>query len=337
MYCPNCGTQIPEDASFCPNCGMKINQTSASPAEDKAIQSVKTMVPEKKKKLWRWTIVIVAVILVAAIVGGILSASAHKLQLVNTKYSDGTVTQQYNKSTKTLTVKGGNRTSAYINLVDSKTFVKSDVLPILLLTPEAGYSIGFNPGLTGRFSLALFAYSPWILNGKIQNLNIDDDEYQNSANFYVQNKQLQSATITFNDDGDVDTYQANYTYDDHGNLASYSLIDDDDEDFSEEVIIERSNGQNVTHISYYEDGDDSIDFTPKYDSAGNVVHVNTNYDETSADYKYSDGKLVSFQTATYSNSPDTNAFSYSGKILTVWKHTPADSSEKGFSITWQKQ
>lgn len=34
MYCPNCGTQIPDDSRYCPHCGIRISDPSYSSQYD---------------------------------------------------------------------------------------------------------------------------------------------------------------------------------------------------------------------------------------------------------------------------------------------------------------
>ena len=40
MFCPNCGTQIPDGSAFCPNCGAQLNVQSAVAQQPPAQQSV---------------------------------------------------------------------------------------------------------------------------------------------------------------------------------------------------------------------------------------------------------------------------------------------------------
>ncbi len=33
MFCPNCGTSLPEDSAFCPNCGYDMGKKTTAPAQ----------------------------------------------------------------------------------------------------------------------------------------------------------------------------------------------------------------------------------------------------------------------------------------------------------------
>ena len=57
MFCPNCGTELSENARFCPGCGAPV----AAPAE--------TALPIPRRPLWPW---LIAVVLLAVAVGVLL-------------------------------------------------------------------------------------------------------------------------------------------------------------------------------------------------------------------------------------------------------------------------
>ena len=52
MYCNQCGTQLPEDASFCPNCGKAIKASKGQ---------IPKSAPNNKKRLSKRTIVVIAI------------------------------------------------------------------------------------------------------------------------------------------------------------------------------------------------------------------------------------------------------------------------------------
>lgn len=79
MFCPNCGTQIPEGCSFCPNCGTKVappvTQAAAGTAPAAAVPAG---VPRPKKgagKLILPVAVVVVIVLLVVLLRGILGGS----------------------------------------------------------------------------------------------------------------------------------------------------------------------------------------------------------------------------------------------------------------------
>lgn len=64
MFCPNCGKSLPDNAKFCSGCGLKMefsDPAAAAPAPAK----------QTKKKPVKW--IILAVVLIAAIAGGLFA------------------------------------------------------------------------------------------------------------------------------------------------------------------------------------------------------------------------------------------------------------------------
>ncbi|MBR0311016.1 MAG: zinc-ribbon domain-containing protein, partial [Oscillospiraceae bacterium] len=33
MFCPNCGTQLPDDSAFCENCGVRLGGAAPQPQQ----------------------------------------------------------------------------------------------------------------------------------------------------------------------------------------------------------------------------------------------------------------------------------------------------------------
>lgn len=86
MFCPNCGTRIPDDSAFCPECGSKtgVDSTSAatvSPEKKPKIQnSLAPQTPEPtpeapaQKKSLRWLYILISILCVVVLVAAIAIA-----------------------------------------------------------------------------------------------------------------------------------------------------------------------------------------------------------------------------------------------------------------------
>lgn len=63
MFCKNCGTQLPENASVCPKCGQAVDSTTVQPAGSASVSAA----PKKKKQIvW-----IAAAVVLVAIIGAL--------------------------------------------------------------------------------------------------------------------------------------------------------------------------------------------------------------------------------------------------------------------------
>lgn len=99
MFCPNCGTKIPEDCSFCPNCGTKVEQAavpvqaaaaaSEGQAANRAAPTVtSTMpagVPTAKKSPVKWlpvAAVVLVIVLLAVLIRVLFGRSSIEGQFV---------------------------------------------------------------------------------------------------------------------------------------------------------------------------------------------------------------------------------------------------------------
>ena len=99
MFCPNCGTKIPEDCSFCPNCGTKVEQAavpvqaaaaaSEGQAANRAAPTVtSTMpagVPTAKQRPVKWlpvAAVVLVIVLLAVLIRVLFGRSSIEGQFV---------------------------------------------------------------------------------------------------------------------------------------------------------------------------------------------------------------------------------------------------------------
>ena len=64
MFCPNCGKSLPDGAKFCSGCGTRLDSFYTDTAQ--------TPAPKRAKKRRVWPIIL-AVVLLAAAVGGFLA------------------------------------------------------------------------------------------------------------------------------------------------------------------------------------------------------------------------------------------------------------------------
>lgn len=75
MFCPNCGTQLPDDMKFCTNCGTQVavanqpqgqtaSQSAAPSSQPQASSSVKSQQADSSK-VWKTVGKVLLVLLVA--------------------------------------------------------------------------------------------------------------------------------------------------------------------------------------------------------------------------------------------------------------------------------
>lgn len=90
MYCPNCGTELPDDAGFCRNCGAKVQRNSAEMQTTGS--KVTALATEKiKKRLAPGWIVLIALVCVIAILCAVMIPIYAKAPVlpVSSSTSDG--------------------------------------------------------------------------------------------------------------------------------------------------------------------------------------------------------------------------------------------------------
>lgn len=230
MYCPNCGTQIRDGASFCSNCGATITNRQK----------------HKLKKKW---IVLISVICVLVVLCAILLPLYFTSPVlpVSSETSDGksTFTYNFDKKTGTLTIvnrqKGFDDRTAYykdspykdsqwlIALSNSDTPYHTQSLQLALT--EESYMVSCLPEY-------ILAHNKYISNGTIKIIdktmkNLNGSEYDENTQYVFTTKngkvtKLKEDTSTANDPSAYhEITHFEYAYDEKGRITSITNIEND--------------------------------------------------------------------------------------------------------------
>ena len=309
MFCPKCGTELPDGAAFCPNCGNQMREASQPAAANPPARK-----PRRGLKTWQLVLCIVLPLVIVGTVLGVMlgKAAFHTFRSMTVKdpYDpQSAATQQFDRSSGELVIRGNSTGYGISNLIQWKEFGKNGVLTSLFgaVSPDDEYCALGDP-LDSSFALSVYAFCPQILNGKIQEIYAASEDTKMDCVFTVVDKKLIDCSITDKNGTDSSHIQVNYTYDPAGRLTNIDGTSYDGNSVSVTVTYDGSG--KVSQVENYDSTDNIYTFTrrPSYSPDGLIHNVKGDYSSYTITYR--DGVPVRWAT------PDEHSdFIFRGKRL----------------------
>lgn len=309
MFCPKCGTELPDGAAFCPNCGNQMRKASQPAAANPPARK-----PRRGLKTWQLVLCIVLPLVIVGTVLGVMlgKAAFHTFRSMTVKdpYDpQSAATQQFARSSSELAVQGNSTGYGISNLIRWKDFGKNGVLTSLFgaISPDDEYCALGDP-LNSSFALSVYAFCPQILSGKIQKICAASEDTNMDCVFTVVDKKLIDCSITDKSGTESSHIQVSYTYDPAGRLTNIDSTGSDGS--SRSVTITYDASGKVSQVENYDSADDIYNFTrtPSYSPDGFIHNVTGDYSSYAITYR--DGVPV-----RWAASGEHSDFIFRGKRL----------------------
>lgn len=238
MYCPNCGTQLPDDAEFCRNCGARVGARG----DRGSGESLQGTAAEKKRKLsggWITLISLASVLVLFCAIFLPIYYSAPLLPVASAT-SDGNArfTYDFDKKTGILKIEEKAKRTEDENYWYNRSPYADDQWLIALSDISSNYNVqslqlccsyGFSNDTLEEY---VFGNNKYIANGKIKEIDnsytdLDNSEYNRRERYVFEAKNNRLEKVTEFSDYDRDGSSYTYFYDDKGRITNIKNEEDE--------------------------------------------------------------------------------------------------------------